>query len=243
MLTSIFTLRDSEILEKVSLLLVDDQQLSNRFLGSFLNERLNKVEVDAVQQYDKALEVALRIHPTLMIVDIHLGEKRNGLQLIQEVKRMGINCKFILLTGEDRSEYIRKAILEGVSAYMSKSVTPDDILYAIDWTLNPRNKDQFLLLPTELRYLLFSDSLQSTPKPSKTSKFGLLTDTEQEVLARIGEGATVKEIAFDLKKAPTTVYTHLQNIKDKYQLMSSKELFNLALDYLLVAKSGKGNQM
>ena len=61
-----------------------------------------------------------------------------------------------------------------------------------------------------------------------------LSEREFEVFIRLARGATVQQIAEDLKLSASTVGTHLYNIKQKLEVVNQSELTLLAIRHGLI---------
>lgn len=80
----------------------------------------------------EALEMAKTHMPDIALVDIVMPEM-DGLEFIHKLHGVLPLCKIIILSCREDVEYYKKAIKEGVSEYIQKSlITPDEILQAVD---------------------------------------------------------------------------------------------------------------
>jgi two-component system invasion response regulator UvrY len=61
-----------------------------------------------------------------------------------------------------------------------------------------------------------------------------LSEREFEVFIRLARGASVQRIADDLKLSPSTVGTHLYNIKQKLRVANQSELTLIAIREALI---------
>ena len=74
----------------------------------------------------EALEAILDLKPDLVFTDIRMPGM-DGLALIKEVEKLGLDTKFIIISGYSDFEYAKTAIESGVLGYLVKPVEPDDL--------------------------------------------------------------------------------------------------------------------
>ncbi|MDQ6421457.1 response regulator [Paenibacillus sp. LHD-117] len=77
------------------------------------------------------LEIITELKPDLVIVDVKMP-KMNGLEMLAELKNMGIRHKNIILSGFTDFEYAQKAIKVGVNEYLLKPIEVDDLKKTLD---------------------------------------------------------------------------------------------------------------
>lgn len=111
----------------MKLLIVDDEPLILNGLvkvvrkvapeGTEIRQALNALE---------GLEEMKRYFPDVTITDLNMPEK-NGFEMIEEARTLGICDRFIILTGYDEFEYVRTALRVGVVDYILKPIDQDEI--------------------------------------------------------------------------------------------------------------------
>lgn len=77
--------------------------------------------VGTAQNGEEALEVLKRVRPDLAFVDINMP-KRNGLELIQDIRALNLPMDVVIISGYDEFGYAQKAVRLGVSDYLLKPV-------------------------------------------------------------------------------------------------------------------------
>lgn len=91
-------------------------------VGTELREALNAFE---------ALETMKDYMPDITITDLNMPEK-NGFELIGEARLGGWCDRFIILTGYDEFEYVRRALRAGVVDYLLKPIDKDEIALLLE---------------------------------------------------------------------------------------------------------------
>lgn len=218
-------LQQNPNLSEHTVVVVEDHDLLAKLLIEYLIKHFNLRVIGSVSTIEQAHKVIFEVTPSIVIVDVHLKNHGNGIDLAAEIRKQALPTKIIILTGEDREYYIKQAIAVGVDAYISKECQLEDVAYAIQWALSPKNRGEFLKLP-KTNIEAFNHSLIS-------KKYEQLSEAESKVVVQMARGKTTKEIAAELESAPTTIYTHQQNIKRKLEIHNQAELINTVLSYTI----------
>jgi len=105
----------------------DDECITNsvRFLLTTL-----KMECRTFSSGDEFLEAVSSLPPGCIILDVSLG-KMNGIEVQEELRRLGINWPIVFFTGDCSVPLIVKAIQNGAVEFVVKPSTEKDILTAL----------------------------------------------------------------------------------------------------------------
>ncbi|ANS74515.1 AraC family transcriptional regulator [Paenibacillus yonginensis] len=111
----------------MKVLTVDDEPLILSGLVKIVQEvaPLGTEVRKATNAYD-ALDLMKDYLPDVTITDLNMPEK-NGFELIEEIKLGGWCDRFIILTGYDEFEYVRRALRAGVVDYLLKPIDKGEI--------------------------------------------------------------------------------------------------------------------
>ncbi|MBD2868815.1 response regulator transcription factor [Paenibacillus arenilitoris] len=111
----------------MKILIVDDEPLILGGLVKVVKEVAPVcTEVQTAGHAREAIEKMKSYMPDVMITDLHMPEQ-NGFQLIEEARESGLCDRFIILTGYDEFEYVRRALRCGVIDYLLKPIDRDEI--------------------------------------------------------------------------------------------------------------------
>jgi len=115
----------------LNLMIVDDEPIMLKGLINIIEKGSTPCS-EIVCAYDgiDALEKLQDFKPDLMITDIQMPEM-NGLELIKEAQSRDLCKRFILLTGFDHTEYLRKAIRCKVIDYLLKPINKIELYDAL----------------------------------------------------------------------------------------------------------------
>ena len=83
----------------------------------------------------QGLEVIERLQPDLVIVDINMPQL-NGIEMLERLKEKGIRHKTVILSGYSEFEFAKKAIKLGVSEYLLKPITVEDVTHTLNTVQN-----------------------------------------------------------------------------------------------------------
>jgi DNA-binding NarL/FixJ family response regulator len=130
----------------------------------------------------------------------------------------------------DHPEYIVEIIRAGARGYVSKDISPPELIRAIE---KVAGGDTYFGLAETLRYVRrYSGAAACVmAEPIKA-----LTAREREVIAFIGQGLTNREIAGRMKVAQRTVETYRERLMRKLDVHSTSELRYYAAAHGLVTQ-------
>jgi len=190
-----------------SILIVEDEVLIAERLAAILKS-LGYAVFAMAHSYDQALHICYSTASIdLVILDIDLNSEKNGIDLSRKIKEE-CGLPFIFLTSSTESDTLNEAQKQLPYAYLSKPFHEFEINAALQIT--------FALIDQ-----------YHTPDNKNKSLIERLTKTEKQVLLKISEGLTTKEIATTYELSPSTIKNHRHNITKKLELSAgSHSLLN-----------------
>ncbi len=164
----------------------------------------------------------------LMILDISMPDM-DGLLVLDELQRLELNTKVLILTMHDKIDYIRNAVKKGVKGYLLKSTESNKLIKAVKKIV-----DGETYFDQKLTEILMSDLVEeSDEKPKGKIQ---LTSREMDILKLLVKGKKTKEIADFCFISINTVQTHKKNIYSKLNIHSVSELINYAYKHNYIIK-------
>lgn len=189
--------------------LVEDELHYRDTLGR-LFARIDGLDHDGTfANAETALEAAAEVRhgrrpaPDLVLMDVNLP----GLDGVAATSRLATllpGVRVVMLTVRDDSETIFAALQAGASGYLLKDAPIGTILDALQEALRGA---MLVPAPVARKVLGFFQGVPS-------ADYGL-TEREREVIRRMAEGLTQKEIAADLFVSGSTVNGHVQRVYEK----------------------------
>ena len=192
--------------------LVDDDEAVRRALGLLLSTV--GIEVTGFADPQAFLTQVPRLEPGCLILDIRMPAI-SGLKLQERLNERGIDWPTIVISGHGDIEACRRAFRNGAVDFLSKPVDDQDLIDAIQ-------KGQEVLERT-LR--------QRAEKAEMLTLLAILTPREREVLDRIAQGFTTRQIAVGLGLSPRTVESHRAAIGAKLGTTSQAEMTRMWLEW------------
>jgi len=193
----------------VKVMMADDHSLMREGIKQLL-EFDGQIEV--VGEVGDGEECLLRlpvIKPEILLLDINMP-KKNGIEVLQEIKKRNIPVKVIILTVHNEIDYLLRAVDIGVNGYILKNAESAELKKAIMAVANGESYIQPNLIPSLNSRLLSRDS--------DKEKIESLTKRELEVLIQLSNGMFNKEIATTLNISERTVKNHISNIFKKIEV-------------------------
>ena len=113
------------------ILIVEDELKIRNGMAKLITAHTDHTIVGEAKNGKEGLEMILRFHPELVITDIRMPQM-DGLQMVEEVKNLGLGCHIIVLSGYSDFEYAQKALRFGVDDYLLKPLAPEDVIGMLD---------------------------------------------------------------------------------------------------------------
>jgi len=123
-----------------SILIVDDEESIRLTFQLFLN-RAGYRTVDTVANISEALNRVREKTPDLIISDIVL-EGESGTELLKQLRREGIDCPVVMVTGFPNLQSAAEAVRLGAFDYLSKPVNKENLLHFTRQALKHRWLDR-----------------------------------------------------------------------------------------------------
>ena len=166
------------------------------------------------------VDQSLRLQPDLIILDLIMPEM-DGIEAIRQIKTRKIKAKILVLTSFSEESKVIAALKAGANAYVLKESSPEELLHAIQATMQGETWIYPNLAQKALEQLIH-------PNQEPDDDFGL-TKKEMEVIRLIAKGKTNLQIAQNLGINESTVRFHLSNIFSKLDLKNRTQVALYAL--------------
>ena len=190
----------------IKVMLADDHILMREGIRQLLEFDGSIDVVAEANDGEECIEKLLLAKPQILLLDINMP-KKNGIEVLEEIKRKNIDVKVLILTVHDEIEYLIKAVDIGVDGYILKDSESTELKRAISVIMNGESYIQPKLIPALNNRLVARDV--------DKDKIDSLTSRELEVLIQVANGMFNKEIATSLNMSERTVKNHISNIFKK----------------------------
>ena len=141
-------------------LLVDDEEEVRNAIEQRINwEELGFEVIGKAQNGVKAMEIAEKLQPDVVITDIKMPYM-NGLELARNLKEENPGVRILILTGFDEFEYAKEAVHLEIEEYILKPINANELSECLKRLKNVLDKEREVLhrFPscTSNKFLLFS---------------------------------------------------------------------------------------
>lgn len=126
------SLTADEILSKVTILYVEDEEFNRDELSKFFSRRTKNLIV--AENGEDGLFKFKQHRPDLIITDLKMPYM-DGIEMIRQIRALGSNIPVIIISALSDSETILRAVDLGIAKYVVKPVNLRDLLNAIHETL------------------------------------------------------------------------------------------------------------
>ena len=201
----------------IRILLADDHVMVRQGLRVLL-EQAGMVVIGEASDGQEALRLAHEHQPDVAVLDIAMPHL-NGLETARRLRETVPQTKIILLTIHTEEPYVLEALQAGTVGYVLKTQAAVDIVQAIREAL----QGAIYLSPRVANAVVQAYLTHSTLPPDP------LTSREREILQRIAEGQTTKEIAAHLDLSVKTVESHRSNLMRKLDIHETATLVRYAI--------------
>lgn len=124
--------------EPMHTLIVDDEEGIRFFVERALRSEGHIVVTAA--SGEEALERLRDEHFELIMLDLHLGGRVDGLRVLEAVRWRWPNAIVLILTGHGSLDSAIAAIREGIDGYLLKPIEPDDLRRAVREAVERRER-------------------------------------------------------------------------------------------------------
>jgi len=213
------------IIAEKKVVIIDDHKLFTNGLSSIL-ESIGLRVMSTFQNGKQAVLYLQNNEVDIIFSDINMPEM-DGLKLCRRLKRDKIKTKIIILSMYEDPNIIKEAFECGASAYLSKNTEKEEIIKAVEKSLDNKKYVN--------KRLLKKKEIEEEEEDSFTLRYKL-TLREREVLQLLLDESSNRQIGEALNISTRTVETHRKNIMLKLDVKNNIGLIKKALSFKLFSK-------
>jgi two-component system invasion response regulator UvrY len=208
----------------IRVLLVDDHAVVRMGFRLLLQSHADMSVIAEAESGEIACQRYAELHPDVVVMDLAMPGM-GGLQALRRILAHDPQARVLTLSAQDDPMHARRALREGALGFLSKRSAPEALLEAVGAIAAGQR-----YIDKDLAQKLALDDIEGAAK----SVIDRLSEREFEVFIRLARGATVQRIAEDLSLSPSTVGTHLYNVKQKLRVSNQSELTLIAIRERLI---------
>jgi two-component system response regulator DevR len=195
------------------ILLVDDHEVVRVGVRALIERQPEMEVVGEAGTVREAVTQARRLAPDVVVLDIRLPGG-NGLDACRQIKAHRPETRIIILTSFPDDDVLLDAIASGADGYVLKQIGSEELIHALERVgrgenlVDPALMDQVFAKMREMR------------RQERAHAFADLTGQEMQILARVAEGQTNREIGAALHLSEKTVRNYVSEILGKLNVAS-----------------------
>ncbi len=208
--------------DRISVVVADDQRLVRAGFRVILDSEDDITVVGEAADGDQAIELARRLHPTVVLMDIRMP----GTDGITAARRVlaETDSRVLILTTFDSDEHVYAALRLGASGFLLKDAPSEQLVGAVRSVA----RGDALIDPAITRRLILQFTRAARPAPDPAPELRELTPRERDVLREVAKGRSNNAIARALFVEESTVKTHIARILMKLGLRDRVQAVVLA---------------
>lgn len=187
----------------IRILIADDHSMVREGFRQLLQLEDEFEVVGEAANGEAALELINELQPDVILLDINMP-KKNGLEVLEDLRKLKTKTKTLILTIHNEVEYLIKAVEIGCNGYLLKDSSFQTLKEAITLVNNGDSYIQPELTPILNAGLVRKNKIEDN-----------LTKREIEVLKLVAYGKINREIAIELDISERTVKNHISNLFKK----------------------------
>jgi two-component system nitrate/nitrite response regulator NarL len=207
-----------------SIFLIDSCPLFREGLRRILSESSLTVAYES-SSIEDALPFVASQNPALVLVDLKdCGEALTG--QIGQIRTAAPRARIVVLTETIRVDRLADALSAGVDGYLLKNLSGAVLHQSLRLILLGEK-----VLPAEFARILTDGRMMSGGDTERMGHFNGLSGRHRQILALLLDGASNKQIAYELKISDGTVKVHLKAILKKIHVQNRTQAAIWALNH------------
>ena len=210
----------------IRVLLVDDHALVRMGFRMLLASAQGAQPIEVVGECgsgEEACAAVPRLAPDVVVMDLSMPGM-GGLEAVRRLLAQEPKLRILALSAHEDTAHPRRVLRAGALGYLAKRSAPDALIAAVTAVAKG---ERYVDAQTAQALALAQLDGQESPAD-------ILSEREFSVFLQLARGMTVAQIAENLKLSPSTVGTHLYNVKQKLGASNQSELTLVALRWGLI---------
>jgi len=226
----------------ITVLLADDHAIVRAAMRTLIDSQPDMRVVGEASDARSAVEAARRLAPRIVVLDLSMPNSTGTNSAAAEIVRTCPGTKVVVLTMHEEVAHLRALLAAGASGYVLKRSASGDVLHA----LRAVSEGGTYLDPAMAGRVVESmtGSLRAAASAAATAATAVggraahrvseppvpLSEREEDVLRRIAQGYSNKEVAAQLSLSVKTVETYKARSMEKLRLNSRVDIVRYARD-------------
>lgn len=209
----------------IRLLITEDQALMREGLKTILGLEPGFEIVGDATNGQEAIEKVELLQPDVVLMDVQMPVL-DGVEATRIISSRFPGTRVVILTTFDYEEYVFEGVKAGAMGYLLKDSPATELVS----TIRRVHGGERFIQPAVASKILF----EFAQHEKRSQEYEPLSDREIEILSRLGQGRSNREIADDLSLAEGTVKNYVSNILSKLHAANRVQAINLARQHKLI---------
>ena len=202
----------------IRVLIADDHAVVRTGFRLLLEEADDIVVVAEAESGEESVRLYTETKPDVVMLDIAMPGI-GGIEAIKKILARDKRARILVLSMHEDISHPKRVLKSGALGYLTKRQAPEVLIETIRKIYNRET----LIDPELAQRIAVADA------SGKSSPIDLLSEREFNVFEKLALGKGVNDIAEMLSLSPSTVGTHLYNIKQKLGVSNQAEITIMAV--------------
>lgn len=211
--------------QTIRVLIADDHTILRDSLSFMLDAQPDMEVVGGASTGREAVEMACRLLPDVVIMDISMPEL-NGIEAAVQIHELCPQARTIILSMQGTSEHLYRSLQAGASGYLLKDAAGKMLVEAVR-AVHAGNR----YFSEEMTQLLVEEFVQRSNRGPMSSPLERLSAREREIMQMVVEGKSSAEIAALLSLSPKTIETYRSRLMNKLGIKDVPGLVKFAVQH------------
>ena len=202
----------------IRVLIADDHAVVRTGFRLLLEEADDIIVVAEAESGEESVRLYTETKPDVVMLDIAMPGI-GGIEAIKKILARDKRARILVLSMHEDISHPKRVLKSGALGYLTKRQAPEVLIETIRKIYNRET----LIDPELAQRIAVADA------SGKSSPIDLLSEREFNVFEKLALGKGVNDIAEMLSLSPSTVGTHLYNIKQKLGVSNQAEITIMAV--------------
>jgi two-component system invasion response regulator UvrY len=210
-------------MKATTVMLVDDHAVVRMGFKLLLQAAADLSVVAEADSGELACARYAEVRPDVVVMDLAMTGI-GGIEAVKRILARDPSAKILALSAHADASHPRRVLKAGALGYLSKRTAPETLIEAIRAVAAGKR-----YIDAVVAQLMVVQDVAGDQNPTER-----LSAREFEIFVLLARGVSVNQIAETLHLSPSTVGTHLYNIKQKLAVANQAELTLIAVRHGLI---------